>query len=662
MASVLNNTVRSKTLTGEEALQWIKDHPGKGYYDNNTGGFIEPERSGIANFLLGVSKPFRTAAAAPAGILMDIATRARGEYGDYMKEPPVKLPFLTGTESTAVREDPYLEFAKGAAGTASYFIPGGAAAGTTGLRAIASAAGRTGVSGLLGGFGYSPKGEELESTLKGGALGAVVGGGLQALGQLGTKLATPKSGVAAGEYTIDDIAQLSSKVKKNLRAQAKSAKLWDNTLGDTENLQFFLKNRELAGTTARETAENVIKEIERGKNLKKVGVGEIGQVGDDVLLSAKNNFEKAIDVSGFSDKIRKTSDYAGIDKYLSGKAGVRSAEELDKIIMKWQDIGRKTSGEVKDTIIAKAYTEGAKALRDSMRTLPTGVNYNAGLEILDNVSAVEKTGLVPKGLKTTGGTGIHPPFSSGANISVSPVVEAIDKTRAALGRMGESGISSPGLGGLLQKAPSISRPGVVPGIIGLGAGMPQETTAQERIQQPPMGRTTQPQFTYENAIQQAMSILPPGSDASDILAWAKFIMDNSSQGGMDLNMTQSKYYGVSQAAQSASELLDSMASSKEQPLPGFGRTITSAIGDLFNISDPLMLEYRNKIASIDLAVSNLIAGTNISASESKRLHKLVPTMNDSVSEAKSKLAELDALGITGAGLYQEEISDQYGDY
>ena len=660
MASVLNNTVRSKTLTGEEALQWIKDHPGKGYYDNNTGGFIEPERSGIANFLLGVSKPFRTAAAAPAGILMDIATRARGEYGDYMKEPPVKLPFLTGTESTAVREDPYLEFAKGAAGTASYFLPGGSAVG--GLGGVARAAGKGAIAGGLGGFGYSKKGEELSGALKGGLLGGALGGGLQAIGEIGTKLATPKSGITAGEYTIDDIAQLSNKMKKSLRAQAKSAKMWDNTLGDTENLQFFLKNRELAGATARETAENIIKEIERGKNLKKVGVGEIGQVGDDVLLSAKNNFEKAIDVSGFSDKIRKTSDYAGIDKYLSGKAGVRSAEELDKIIMKWQDIGRKTGGEVKDTIIAKAYTEGAKALRDSMRTLPTGVNYNAGLEILDNVSAVEKTGLVPKGLKTTGGTGIHPPFSSGANISVSPVVEAVDKTRAALGGIGERGISSPGLGGLLQKAPSISKPGVVPGIIGLGAGIPQETTAQERIQQPPMGRTTQPQFTYENAIQQAMSMLPPGSDASDILAWAKFIMDNSSQGGMDLNMTQSKYYGVSQAAQSASELLDSMASSKEQPLPGFGRTITSAIGDLFNISDPLMLEYRNKIASIDLAVSNLIAGTNISASESKRLHKLVPTMNDSVSEAKSKLAELDALGITGAGLYQEEISDQYGDY
>jgi hypothetical protein len=377
--------VRRRKLSAEELAEWKKQNPNKAYFDIATNQYVEPKRSGVANFLLGVSKPFRTAAAAPAGILMDIATKARGEYGDYMQEPAVNLPFLTGTESTAVREDPYLEFAKGAAGTASYFIPGGAAAGTTGLRAIASAAGRTGVSGLLGGFGYSPKGEELESTLKGGALGAVVGGGLQALGQLGTKLATPESVVTAGEYTVDDIAQLSNKIKKSLKAQAKSAKMWDNTLGDTENLQFFLKNRELAGTTARETAENVIKEIERGKNLKKVGVGEIGQVGDDVLLSAKNNFEKAIDVSGFSDKIRKTSDYAGINKYLSGKAGVRSAEELDKIIMKWQDIGRKAGGEVKDTIIAKAYTEGAKALRDSMRTLPTGVNYNAGLEILDNV-------------------------------------------------------------------------------------------------------------------------------------------------------------------------------------------------------------------------------------------------------------------------------------
>lgn len=72
-----------------------------------------------------------------------------------------------------------------------------------------------------------------------------------------------------------------------------------------------------------------------------------------------------------------------------------------------------------------------------------------------------------------------------------------------------------------------------------------------------------------------------------------------------------------------------------------------------------MLAYRNKISSIDLAVSNLISGTAISDNEAKRLKKLIPTMNDSVSEATSKLNELMQLGITGAGINNSSVTSDY---
>jgi hypothetical protein len=647
-------------LTGDAARKWLAENPNKDYRDLNTGQVISGKRSGVGNLLLGMSRPFRMVGGLGQEALMGLANaaaKARGQEQYYNKEDrPNKNILLTMAETEEMREDPLLAAGKSAAGIASYLMPVGAAAKAVGAGAkIGSAALRGAGAGALGGFGYSEKGEELGGALKGAALGGLLGGGLQAAGEIGTKLATPKSGVAAGEYTVDDIAQLSNKVKKSLKQQAKSAHLWDNTLGDTENLQFFLKNRELAGNTARETAENITKAIEKGKDLKKTGIGQIGQVGDDVFVSAKEAFENAIDLSGLSDKIRKTSDYQSISNYLSGNAGVKSAEQLDKIVMKWQDIGRKASGEVKDTIVAAAYTEGAKALRDSMRTLPRGTNYNMGLEILDSVSAVEKTNLIPKGLQGVEKTGIHPPFSAGANVSVSPVVEAADKVRAAIGRTWERGLYSPTIGGALGQAPSLLKRGVVPGLIGMGGAIPEKEGSmsyESSLGGAGIGQTSQ-KLSVQEALSLAQQIMPNASE-SETMSLAKMLMTESSP---DVSV-------ASISAQGALADIDKLVNiiSENNGVP-----FSSAL-PFGGFSEEGQV-YKNAARNVYDLVTRTRTGAALNQSEEEFYKQFVPGITDTPASIQDKIKRLQSLYSSLAGeassttfFPQQQISDQYMDY
>ena len=49
-------------LTGEEARRWIANNPNVAYTNNRTGQRIERQKSGIENFALGMSAPFRKGA------------------------------------------------------------------------------------------------------------------------------------------------------------------------------------------------------------------------------------------------------------------------------------------------------------------------------------------------------------------------------------------------------------------------------------------------------------------------------------------------------------------------------------------------------------------------------------------------------------------------
>ena len=169
--------------------------------------------------------------------------------------------------------------------------------------------------------------------------------------------------------------------------------------------------------------------------------------------------------------------------------------------------------------------------------------------------------------------------------------------------------------------------------------------------------------------EQAKGLIIQGLLSGEIdSATAKMVLELTESGGdtmPDLNTTQTKYYNVANTADGAIGLLSNMSGVTGQEMPGIGKGLTTSIQDTLNTTDPKMLEYRNKIASIDLAVSNLIAGTNISKSEARRLKKLVPTMNDSISEAQSKLKELLTLGIGGSGVSVQQLgasTDVLSDY
>jgi hypothetical protein len=255
-------------LTGEAARKWLAENPNKGYYDARKGTYVEPERSGVGNFLLGMSKPFRTLAAAPLEIAMDIATKARGEQSPSYKEDFVQLPFTTGTETSQIRDDPYLALAKGAAGTASYFLPGGATKGLSGLSAIGSAAGRGAVRGALGGFGYSAPGEELSSTLKGGAISGLLGGGIQ-----GIKEAPGMLQRAGAKMEQGGLNKLSS-VQQQDQALVQSSQ---------DILDMYDDQIRMAQEMAGGTDSSYLKELQR-----QISEGVVGGA-DDILPATKNS-------------------------------------------------------------------------------------------------------------------------------------------------------------------------------------------------------------------------------------------------------------------------------------------------------------------------------------------------------------------------------------
>jgi len=164
------------------------------------------------------------------------------------------------------------------------------------------------------------------------------------------------------------------------------------------------------------------------------------------------------------------------------------------------------------------------------------------------------------------------------------------------------------------------------------------------------------------AISKAASIMPNASE-SELMAFAKMLMEEGGGEGVDtsnLGVAQAKYYTVADSADEAIQLVTQLSSIPGQAQPGLGRGLASFVGEKTNLGDPGIQALRAKLSGIDLQVSNLIAGTNISKSESRRLKKLVPTMDDDLQDMIIKLNELKSIGIKGAGIGgSNSIADEY---
>lgn len=637
-------------LTGEAARKWLAENPNATYVNNKTGQRVERQKSGVEKLLLGVSKPFRQGlgiAGEFGGTIEDLLNIAKGRDSEQGKGISRQLGnfFLTPEEEAELVNDPLKVGLKAGAGVASYGIPVGAAKGVTGLKAIGQAAGKGALAGGVGGFGYSEEGKELEGILKGGALGGVIGGGLQAVGEGVRKISSLKNGTGkiSGELSTAEIDALPKGVKAGLKKQAQSAGYWDGSASDMDNYIFFAKNRQYAGNTPKETLQNITKAIEKGKDLKIVGLDKVGNVGDDVLQTARQNFKNSVAKGGFSKTAEFKGAYNDVDEILSGRAGVYSARDLDLRIMDWEEAGRKASGQGKAGA-ASAYTEGATALRSTMRSLPSGSSYDEGLKLLDSLYEIEKPGTIEKAAVSMQKTGVHPPFTANANVSLSPIAEKGSKIRAGIGRLQEGIV--PEVGAAAEQIPGAFRLGqrAIPGIVGMGTQPKEEQVALGTQGIAEQG--VQQQYTFPDAIAEAYSYFPNASEAQ-IITVAKYLMDQ--KGGGDVDM------GTIANVQQAIDMIDQYGTGAAGKIS----TLTGKVGEFFG-SASQGTTYRSLISDIRTKLIKQIAGTAQTPAEMKNLMDRLPQPTDEPAVAKAKLQVLlNSLQGGGAGNPSEEsaVSD-----
>lgn len=200
-------------LTGEAARRWLAENPNASYIDNRTGQKVQAQQNPLLKILLNITKPIRTVVPAGQELVRTIGDLGRTARGEELSQAPETYFGMTPEESAEFTKDPLQRGVKAGVGLMSYGVPVGAAKGVTGLKAIGQAAGKGAISGGLGGFAYSNEGKEIADILKGGALGGVVGGALQGIGEV-------SKGIKAAKISnkLDDMADelQASALKKDI--------------------------------------------------------------------------------------------------------------------------------------------------------------------------------------------------------------------------------------------------------------------------------------------------------------------------------------------------------------------------------------------------------------------------------------------------------------
>lgn len=234
------------TLRGQAARQWIAQNPNRGFTDLRTGQVYggqtqqtTPQRSGIENLILGLSKPFRQGAGIAQEFgytINDLLNQARGDY-EKVGERPEGGWLMSDEETQALREDPIKAGLKSGIGVASYGLGGAPKGGYTAATTIGRM-GQAGLrnlpAGLAGGFGYSEEGDELGSTLKGGAIGFGTGALLQGASEIPE--AIRNRGAKMQESATNKLDLIRQQDNELLNAQMKKISTLDDQIANTQKL------------------------------------------------------------------------------------------------------------------------------------------------------------------------------------------------------------------------------------------------------------------------------------------------------------------------------------------------------------------------------------------------------------------------------------------
>ena len=629
-------------LTGDAARKYLQDNPNAAFTDNRTGqAYGTSAQTGgtgfLGNLLQSITKPFRQGAGVAEEFALtidDLIKMARGENvtADSRADSGYKYGFLNDEESQALAKDPLKVGLKSGAGVAAYGIPGGSQAATVGGR-IAGAAGKGAISGGLAGFGASEDDEELMSALKGAGLGGLIGGAMQGVGEGVQALTKAKGEKIVDVLDVDDIAKLPNKTKSGLVKQAKSAGFWDSKLSESTNIQNFLKNRGFAGDTPAETLEALTQEFNKASQLKQEGLEDIGGLSRGYLKQVEDKIDDAFARSGLS--VKDTSSKIKMKEML--RTAPQDAKSLDSLAGDWYDIALTKAGEQKMSQ-SGLFKEGAKALRDTLRSTPDSATYDTAMKSLYQILGIEDVGTVSGAAKTAASAGVDIPFFSGAgfkgaDIKTPMVSNTISKTQAALGRAQEVGMGglSPelaqGIQGLAKVGQQVGSP-----MAGQLGG--QLTGQSQQVQ--PQGYAQQEQGVAPEAQAMQAAMAQAIFSGQITVAEAEAIM-----GYLGMSSTEATSMPKTDSGRKAMVARDSaqealVALEQDPSVAGKLQGLENIFYDVTGQANAAT-GYKTLIEGIRSQVFNALGGTALSPTEKKQYEKFLPKMSDSKEQAQQKL-------------------------
>lgn len=598
-----------RQVSREELEDYLARNPGASYRVNGqeyTAPTEDSNQSGLMKILTSLTNPLRMVGGSAYSAIT-------GKEKDN--------PFLTQSEELRYAKDPTVAGTKAAIGLGSYLLPVGAAKGITSAGGrIGSAAVRGITPGAMGSYALSQEGKELESILGGAGLGAVMGGGLQAVGEGVKALKGLKTGGKVQEFGLEtrgkaiglDANKLASKKGVNVNSATQGKKVIKSYFDTMDELGLPTNTSELASQSSDEALELLNSQFD----------DILSRADDTVAFTAK-------DTTNLLNKM---------DSAFAGNKNVLNNAQYLELKTKLTNLGSNYTPSALNSV-----REEARNLINWASSNNAGVTRRASEEFFDVVDDFFKTQIPESKAILSKARDVYTvrPFFQAKAPGAGSIKVGTASTNIAVpsGAIQERIPEAIGRGLQGAKTPS-GLPNVLEPILQAGQRAIPATTGLTQIPgvQPIQEQQVQPQVQDQGQIS--------ASEANAVLSLL-------GMGGTGAKLTekQKMFKSAGQTAAEALNLLESGAA-KTGKIQGVG----TAVGKFFGTQDPAQTEYLAKLDGARMAAISALSGANVPPSEYERMRNLIPEPNDEYNVAVEKLRAFQQVMDTYAQSYGSDTS------
>lgn len=595
--------MKYKDVSREEFEEWARRNPGMRAMVNGK-EIITPvpqaqDLGFFGNLLRGVTKPFRTVAAMPEYLFQSLQAAGKGKEG--MDPGEFSSVFLTPEEEIRWARDPIKEGLKSSVGLGAYLVPGGGGGAKTALGRVGTAAGRGAISGSMSGLAYSGDDEELESMLKSGVLGGLLGGAFQGVGELGDVLAKRKA--TAQGISDQEVKNWIGEGQLDKVGGSKRAKEGISIIkGEANELGIPTLDR-----LQRESAiDPVVSSLDNKADLALAGHDPVSkaQITKEITDRVKN-------IKGYKDNaafVEVKNILKGYDKTLTGP-------EVRALYKEIADAGSVYG--ISPT--ARASTQRIwKAAREGVRGTLTG----EGSKVIKQISSVYS---VKDSVLKQAGRDVGVSAAGGLGVQFKPRIATKIADRASGMASNLPQVPTEGIAGILQQAPRLQ--GAIPAVSSLfGSTQPGEVE-ETSFSEPAQGYGLDKMALVEAVLNGQLSI----TEAN----WLMEMLAPQTEGSqMPTTESGRKFWFATESANNILRMLDETGP-LAGPLQGIRTGLTSAIG----VADE-HTALKNEIESMRSIVFNALGGAQLTPNEQKQYEKFIPKVTDTKAQVRQKLQTL----------------------